>query len=176
MLDCSACIQRCIRTAFSDVLTSTTAPPLTPPAPPRRLRLYHAQSWNSARRYATEAFQQRPTTDSVPAEIISSSTLDPDVNAAFSKPSRPPGRHYSESNLKRELAWLSDPLRLAQEVGKQLKLDTNVGYEKAEGLVRLASKNMACTVSWNHLIDYDMSKGYVKRALKHYNEVGTCSW
>ena len=68
--------------------------------------------------------------------------------------------------------WLADPLRLAQEVVKLLKLDSDQGYAKAEGLVRLASKQMACTVSWNHLIDYEMSKGSVKHALKHYQEVG----
>ena len=44
-------------------------------------------------------------------------------------------------------------------------------FLKALEIVRLASKNVECTVSWNHLIDYEMSKARVNNALKLYNEV-----
>ena len=108
----------------------------------------------------------------MPADLIPSQSPNGDIEDAPTRRPPVPERLYSESNLKRELVWLADPLRLAQEVVKLLKLDSDQGHAKAEGLVRLASKQMACTVSWNHLIDYEMSKGSVKHALKHYHEVG----
>lgn len=175
MLDCAACIRRCIRTIFSDTIATAAPPTLISRASPTYLRSHNAHnapSWRASRRYATEAFQYPPVADGIPADLVPSQSRAGDVEDAPTRRSPVPERLYSESNLKRELVWLSDPLRLAQEVVKLLKLDSDQGYAKAEGLVRLASKQMACTVSWNHLIDYDMSKGFVKHALKHYQEVG----
>ena len=176
MLECSACIQRCIRTILSDINATAAPPALISRASPRHLRSYNTPSWRVSRTYATEAFRQPPVTHSIPADLVPSQAPDGDLEDAPTRRSPVPERLYSESNLKRELVWLSDPLRLAQEVVKLLKLDSDQGYAKAEGLVRLASKQMACTVSWNHLIDYDMSKGSVKQALKHYQEVGQYTW
>lgn len=70
--------------------------------------------------------------------------------------------------MKQEVRWLRDPLKLGDHVVKLLKQDD---FQKALALVRVASKNIECTVSWNYLIDFDMGKGRVSDAVKLYNEV-----
>lgn len=63
---------------------------------------------------------------------------------------------------------MKDPLQLADFVRKTLRKDD---FENAETLVRVASKDVQCTVSWNHLIDWQLSKGRMNAAIKTYNEV-----
>lgn len=77
---------------------------------------------------------------------------------------------YKRSNLELELRWLKDPVKLADHTVKLLREDDS---QKALAIVRLASKDVECTVSWNHLIDYEMSKARVANALKLYNEVSS---
>lgn len=62
-------------------------------------------------------------------------------------------------------------MKLADHTVKLLRDDD---FLKALELVRLASKDLECTVSWNHLIDYEMSKARVTEAVKLYNEVSLC--
>ncbi|KAL8922637.1 MAG: hypothetical protein Q9172_003511 [Xanthocarpia lactea] len=73
-----------------------------------------------------------------------------------------------KKHLDRELIYLQDPLKLAENTIALLRNDDN---EKALDLVRLASKQIPCTVSWNHLVDYEMSKGRIQKAVKTYNEM-----
>ncbi|OSS54873.1 hypothetical protein B5807_00211 [Epicoccum nigrum] len=69
---------------------------------------------------------------------------------------------------KQELRYLQDPLELAQFVRAELNKDK---VEEMKQLVQMASHSMACVVSWNHIIDYYLSKSQVSRALKVYNEM-----
>ena len=62
-------------------------------------------------------------------------------------------------------------MSLAEHTVKLLREDD---FQKALEIVRLASKDVECTVSWNHLIDYEMSKARVSNAVKLYNEVSSC--
>ena len=71
--------------------------------------------------------------------------------------------------LFNQLKYLQDPVRLADRV--RILLRDGTTFDQAMELVRAASKNMPCTVSWNHLINYQMYAGKVKAALKTYNEV-----
>ncbi|MCJ1243228.1 hypothetical protein MMC30_000425 [Trapelia coarctata] len=75
---------------------------------------------------------------------------------------------FPQTALERELRYLTDPLKLAQNTLDLLRRDEHV---KALELVRLASRKMPCTVSWNHIIDYDMNKDKVNAAWKTYNEM-----
>ncbi len=75
-----------------------------------------------------------------------------------------------KSSLRIEVRWLKDPVKLANHTVKLLHGDD---FEKALEIVRLASKNVECTVSWNHLIDYEMSKARVTNAVKLYNEASS---
>ena len=74
------------------------------------------------------------------------------------------------SSLRIEVRWLKDPVKLANPTVKLLQGDD---FEKALDIVRLASKNVECAVSWNHLIDYEMSKARVSNAVKLYNEASS---
>ena len=79
-----------------------------------------------------------------------------------------PGQQYPKTPVELELMRLRDPLKLANHILGILQDDD---AEKALELVRVASKDVECTVSWNHLIDYFMNQGKVNPALKLYNEV-----
>lgn len=77
-------------------------------------------------------------------------------------------RDPKRSALAQEMRYLGDPLKLADNTVNLLKKGQD---EKAAEIVRLASKGMSCTVSWNHMIDYEMSKGRITRAMATYNDV-----
>lgn len=63
----------------------------------------------------------------------------------------------------------NDPLKLAEEVRGLLRKDK---FDDAEEVVRSASKHAdQFTVSWNHLIDWQMSQGKVNGAMKTYQDV-----
>ena len=79
---------------------------------------------------------------------------------------------YPKAELEKELLYLPDPLKLAENTLNLLRQDEHI---KALEIVRYASRKMPCTVSWNHIIDYDMSKGRVTPAMKTYNEVSLLS-
>lgn len=84
-------------------------------------------------------------------------------------PNLPEASLFAKADLERELRWVQDPLKLAARTLELLRHDS---YFKALALVRLASsKGLPCTVSWNHLVDYDMRKDRVAAAIKTYNEV-----
>ena len=157
MLECSACIRRCIRTIFTDVLDSHR------PLQHSRQRLLPQHPSRSAwirRGYAVEATQleHRPAqTPPLPTPYVGRSNRP-------TKQETP----YKKKSLQEELRWLKDPLKLAENVIVLLRRDE---FQKALELVRLASKDIQCTVSWNHLVDYEMSKGRVTNASKIYNEV-----
>ena len=161
MRECSACIRKCIRTIFADVLDSHR------PLQHSRHRLLPQHPSRSAwirRGYATEVtpFENRPAhTPPLPTPYVGRSNRPTKQETPFEKKS-----------LKEELRWLRDPLKLAERVVALLRKDE---FQKALELVRLASKDIQCTVSWNHLVDYEMSKGRVTNASKIYNEVYTHS-
>jgi len=73
-----------------------------------------------------------------------------------------------EKDLRIELRWLGDPLKLSQHIEKLLRQQN---WDKALALVRLSERGAAQTVSWNHLLNYQMRTGQVKSAIKLYNEV-----
>ncbi|KAL8690177.1 MAG: hypothetical protein Q9218_004327, partial [Villophora microphyllina] len=77
-------------------------------------------------------------------------------------------RERKTRDLRHELTYLQDPLKLAENTVNLLRKDDDA---KALEIVRLASKATPCSVSWNHIIDYQMSKGKVQLAEKIYNEM-----
>jgi hypothetical protein len=70
--------------------------------------------------------------------------------------------------IKKQLKHLKDPLKLAEHVRATLREDD---FETALAVVRAASKDTQCIVSWNHLIDWQLSRGKMNGAIKTYNEV-----
>ena len=73
--------------------------------------------------------------------------------------------------LRKEMQYLKDPLKLAKTIVHLLEEPGN--DDKAKAMVRMASRSMRCTVSWNHLIDFYMSEGRVFQAMSAFNEVST---
>lgn len=73
--------------------------------------------------------------------------------------------------VNKHLEFLQDPVKLANDVLQTLRRDE---FGEALEVVRAASKNRECVVSWNHLIGWCLSKGKVRRAVNIYNEVPTC--
>lgn len=74
----------------------------------------------------------------------------------------------NEQDLRAELRYLKDPLKLAEHVHYTLRCDKPV---KALDLCRVASRSMECIVSWNHVIDWNMKRNKIPEALKIYNEM-----
>jgi hypothetical protein len=65
-------------------------------------------------------------------------------------------------------SFTNDPLKLAEIVRKSLRGDD---FETALTMARAASAKVQSTVCWNHLIDWQLSRGKMNAALKTYNEV-----
>ncbi len=203
MLECKACIRRCVRTIFADVLHSAQKSTLLPLSPqnlktscllPSARRNYHSarttqrhllrqhgslgRKHSGARHQTTQAIAAAERSYEAPPSYqprSQSKSFIPTGIKTFDKP----GQRGNALNLRKqkqldtELVYLQDPLKLAENTIALLRNDDN---EKAHDLVRRASKRIPCTVSWNHLVDYAMSTGSVKRAVHIYNEVFNPSW
>ncbi|KAK5213593.1 hypothetical protein LTR41_001173 [Exophiala xenobiotica] len=85
------------------------------------------------------------------------------------------GRTEVTTAARRELQFLSDPLKLAQAVGEKLRKSQ---FDAALNLVRESDRGVGVsratidnTVSWNHLIDWLMQQNQPNDAWKIYNEV-----
>lgn len=160
MLECNACMRRCISTVFVDFLHTHRLP--------RRLPLTRQSAQTISRRrrgYATEAIRFVKTQSADPG-------LDVGIRKLYLPDRNQPQQQdepFSKTSLEQEVRWLRDPLKLGDHVVKLLKQDD---FQKALALVRVASRSIECTVSWNYLIDYYMSKARVSDAVKLYNEVG----
>ncbi|KAL8963653.1 MAG: hypothetical protein Q9183_004984 [Haloplaca sp. 2 TL-2023] len=186
MFTCKACISRCIRTIFADVLIESNVPALSQQSIAASHRVRNAPSQRRGYHVARQFFGNEPKQGSLQPEYgwqhrarRHQTILAPSDNErAFSPPpalqlGRRAGARQTfdfkkQKELDRELEYLRDPLRLAENTVSLLRRDD---HEKALDIVRRASKSMPCTVSWNHLIDYNMAKGKVNNAEKIYNEM-----
>lgn len=74
----------------------------------------------------------------------------------------------AQRHASRELKYLADPLKLANRVRDMLRHGDHI---KSTELVRQASREMACVVGWNHIIDHHMQRRAIKEAFSVYNEM-----
>jgi len=77
-------------------------------------------------------------------------------------------RKPTDAHLRTELKYLNDPFKLAQHILYVLQTGDE---QKALALVRLSSRNLDNTVSWNHVVDWQMKQGKTSVAIDTYNEV-----
>ncbi|KAL8774504.1 MAG: hypothetical protein Q9209_000877 [Squamulea sp. 1 TL-2023] len=198
MLDCKACIRRCIRIIFADLSHPAYQVRLPRPALadirslrrlPAAQRSYHLASSGqrnllkqdglrsrghpAARHQTTQAISTSDQIHEAPPPLTVSfqdQRFNPSGVRSFDKsgPEDNATEFKKKKHLSRELIYLQDPLKLAENTIALLREDDN---HKALDLVRLASKQTPCTVSWNHLVDYEMSKGRTQKAVKIYNEM-----
>lgn len=158
MFSCPACLRTCLRAVVSDgSIPSSFA--ISAGKFLARGRAARAQIWPQRRWATTEAV--------VAHESSTKTELEPTDNEVKA------GKRlsaFTQAALEKELRYLTDPLKLAKYTLDLLRRDEHV---KALQILRLASRKMPCTVSWNHMIDYAMNEGKVNAAWKTYNEVRT---
>ena len=168
MLTCSACVHTCIRSILSDVL-SIPAPLQFGRSANRRASQHRQISTSNFHSNAVPRAEARSIVRHARNSRVSDKATPRHV--AVNPRQKPTEvKEVKKNHIRRELTYLSDPLKLADLAWKILQQDNQA---KALDMVRMASRNMACTVSWNHIIDYEMSKGRVNNAVKIYNEVHT---
>ena len=189
MLYCTACIRRCLRAIVGDVSGSKSMQGsyrgLVAIVVPSRSTQWHPKSYATvASAYLKKTDHDRHRQDAViPSDRRNGRPNWPQDQARLAprkqmgvlpavdeetSPGRSVAPSLDPSALEKELRYLQDPMKLAENTISLLRKD---GFEKALALVKMSSKNMACTVSWNHLMDYEMFKGRVSNAMKIYNDV-----
>ncbi|CAK3920693.1 Hypothetical predicted protein [Lecanosticta acicola] len=159
MLECRACVLRCIRTIVGDALSPQRPLVLTP-----RIESYN---YPLRRRLATRA---RPTPQKPPIDFDADERFadnEPELSASR----RAGGKALTKANeraLRKEIAWLRDPVKFANHVHYILR---NEQPDKALELCRLASKEGNVVVAWNHVVNWHIQRRKVNRALEIYNEM-----
>lgn len=184
MFNCSSCMRRCLKTFIGDaVLVSQTSTPSSRiQSAARKTYLTVATSSKTEPDAPDFAISRGPTSRSKSSSSESGDRtqlhLDREEQRQKwldSRGQRPAGKPAtsepsSPRALRKELIYLKDPLKLAEAVRTHLREDN---FAAAEELVKAASKDVLCTVSWNHLVDYLLSKGKISAAIKTYNDVCT---
>ena len=151
MFACTACTRRCLRAVVSDALDARPSLPTTPHV---KVGLVTTLGQNGAE---TQRWQE---------PFRQSFMEDTKLPAGNAKDWEPRDTRYQDPArlaLQKELRFLKDPLKLAEHTVRLLHRGET---EKAYELVKLSSKSLACTVSWNHLMDYEMAKGSAANAMR----------
>ncbi len=171
MLSCQECMRHCLQTVIGD---STIIRPS-----PRTVLTSILNAQPSVRGYTTLFDPSKEPEDELPSDRERSKPRSdfrkPDARQKWLdergvRPATksPPETSISDKVISKHLQYLNDPLKLSNFVRDKLRRDE---FELALTLVHAASKNNQCTVSWNHLVDWQMSKGRMNAAIKTYNEV-----
>lgn len=164
MLNCSVCIPQCRRTLLCSRLLETSA---SLPFSTVTLRPHSSHSYVSlpssclGKSYASIANAEQPTTSHGPSSVSVPYTKHKQRAIAESSV-------FSKESLEIELRWLKDMRKFGDHTSSLLQKDD---FRKAHELVKLASKKFDCTVSWNHLINYEMGNGRVANAVNLFNDV-----
>ena len=177
MLTCRACMKRCLQTLIGE---STLAP---------TSRGSSAATNQSRRNYSSRTIQKTspPGNQRSIARKPNFTSHKPEngfkkgaVSTSYQRQQWLESRGVTPVNkrverttdddllMKKQLRYLKDPLKLAAHVRQVLRDDD---CESALALVRAASKDTQCVVSWNHIIDWQLSRQKMNGAIKTYNEV-----
>ena len=158
MFECRACVLRYIRAIAGD---SIPAQHLTR----RRLLAPQPSYLPTRRRVSTVVASKNGAKDT----LLPGKQPVEEATAAIEKPSKQRVLTIpDEKNLKVELRYLGDRVKLAEHVHYTLRCQKP---EKALNLCRLTSKQDQVIVSWNHCIDWHMSQNKIDDAIKIYNEM-----
>lgn len=178
MFSCTACTLRCFRAAFGDVFDleasrSSQARRKAQAASARRLapwlaRTYAAASVSPVQNHLTKEGNGAVATAGSRQRHGNKSDWNALKRAPISDEHIDVFRDPTQRALEKEQRFLKDPLKLAERTVSILHKGET---ETALKLVQLSSRSMECTVSWNHLMDYEMVKGRATNAMKIYNDV-----
>jgi hypothetical protein len=167
MFTCRVCTRSCLRAVVGDSVAQTTRSQLS--IPQRQLSRSFTSNATGSDSYNYQPIPQ----DEVPPDSTKRGTstrqewLDSRGQTPLHKKPAPLDPRIDDKFIWK-LKQLQDPLKLASFVRKTLEEED---FEKALLYVRSASKNVQCVVSWNHLIEWQFSKGLLNPAIKTYNEV-----
>ena len=178
MLNCGACRERCLQTLVGTSIFSTSARPsiasnltkvpLSQSYSNSKYRRWRRPSDISpSRRKQTPWLTQKKHYGGAAEEYGRRPRIEPTGGVRLRRRDRKL-EHAMGNVLEKHPVYGNDPLKLAEFVRKALRGDD---FDTAAAVVRAASKQIQCTVSWNHLIDWEMTKGRMNAALKIYNEV-----
>ncbi|KAI0540786.1 hypothetical protein GGR58DRAFT_458940 [Xylaria digitata] len=157
MFTCRACLRRVF-----EIPSSRHSLPKNPSTSRHDLPPFRATAKPSrpSRRYATAA-AHTPSADTVNS-VVTQSPVE------FHNGKVPVLGRSAAWAARKELEYLRDPLHIANRVRQALSKDN---FELASLITRQASKDNNLTVSWNHLIDYQLQNGRIHAALKLFNEM-----
>jgi hypothetical protein len=181
MLTCHACIKRCLQTLIGDYASVSTLPRAV--VSTNRPRQTYGRHYTTVQRSETDSTRgyTSESKTSVPVPKVNFTAKKGTDSTSFNRQkwldSRGVTPMHKQTEQKRDdplvrkqLKHLKDPLKLAEHVRATLREDD---FESAQAIVRAASKDTQCIVSWNHLIDWQLSKEKLNGAIKTYNEVLT---
>ena len=183
MLICHACIRRCLQTLIgeSNLASTSRGSALTANHAKRRNYTSKAIEQSPRPRHQNTADRGPSYASHKPENGFKSGAVSTSYNRQKWLESRgviplhkQTERQTDDLLMKKQLRYLKDPLKLAEHVRKILRDDD---FESALALVRTASRDTQCIVSWNHLIDWQLSRQKMNGAIKTYNEVfiSSCS-
>ncbi|KAH6985043.1 hypothetical protein BKA56DRAFT_328804 [Ilyonectria sp. MPI-CAGE-AT-0026] len=116
----------------------------------------------------TSANTPTPTPSQVTASIKADAPQTFDADPEEPSVSAKKAREKLERAVKKNLPYLDDPWKLGQYVTDALAKDR---FDEALLLTQKASNKDQVVVSWNHLIDYQLEKQQLRKAIKLYNEM-----
>jgi len=162
MLTCYACMRRCLRTIIGDL-------PQIPSSPRSKLTSNAYGGISFTRNYSSSSTRETPDHGRRGGDNSGSNARQKWIESRGIRPASKKKTLFStDKELSQQLRYLKDPLKLADYVRKTLQRDD---FETAQKVVRAASSDIQCVVSWNHLVDWQLSKGSMNAAIKTYNEV-----
>ena len=170
MLTCHACMKRCLGTLIGDSAVFPSAFRSAFDIRTGRRRQNYATSSDLVRR---QRELQPPSSRQVQVYKYKTALAPRSDNRKQwldsrgvrpSKTSKPP----ADKIIDQHLVYLKDPLKLAGFIRETLR---DGDFETAQKIVRAASKDVQCIVSWNHLVNWQVTQGKLNAAIKTYNEV-----
>ncbi|CAG8971324.1 hypothetical protein HYALB_00005942 [Hymenoscyphus albidus] len=181
VFSCSACMERCLHGLIGNASATLSTPSVRTSVVTTTTSIirkdYFARNYNTSSSSSASRPSRTPQYDSIsyygqPRHDNDAPNAKPHKDDRL-RPFKMTRKEYQTERrmgdvLSKYPVYGSDPLKLAEYIRKTLQRND---FETALAVVRAASRGLTCIVSWNHLIDWQMSKGKMKGALKTYNEM-----
>lgn len=162
MLRCQGCMRHCLQTLIGDSASISAKPRIA-------VVSYNTKPFTRNISNQSEKFSPSKTKELEPWQIKMGKPLERKASKQWGGHQRTPKKkEVTEREISIHLKYLKDPIQLAEFVRKALR-DDNI--DLAQKVVNAASASTPCVVSWNHIIEWQLSKGKMLAALKSYNDV-----
>ncbi|KHO00836.1 pentatricopeptide repeat protein [Metarhizium album ARSEF 1941] len=161
-LSCRVCLLRTIQLAAGRGIAE--APTLRAAAAHRSQRSSSSSSSSRSRSYTAAALP------AVSAPVDAPRTLQAPHGEESEAVAEKKQHEKLQRAVNKHLSYMQDPWKIARHVDQTLAKDR---FDEALLLTQRASKDRQVVVAWNHLIDYQLEKQHLKKAITLFNEVGT---